>query len=488
MRAGRHPARIQRSTQPDGLLGRQHRAPQEQVDQHQVDVELEFVGLAQRRQRAVDRPQLERLDLAVRGVGHEILRQPQVVADQPVAPQPLGPLHRVADDARPARPWPPGPRGSPASSSASFTSVCAGRHAGRHAAGDDVVELAGIERLVGGPPRRPTAAAPSARCTRPFTCTPVGRDAERRQRAAVDPAPAPGRRDRYRRARRTPRPASRPNPGSATAAAIGSSAAGSSSATPSGAAADRRRSRRTRGQLRQHPADRARRRSGTAAAARAGRRCCRHGCGAWKRLSIDRRLVVRPVARSAPFQSLVGMPHAPHGCVAVPNAQCRRPVLPSRSRLHLADHRLAAARICGRRTTRGLRVRVVLAMACLVPAKVATVYVPIIYSRVGRRPRAEGRRPGAGAARGPDRRLRAAAHRLLRLRRAARRGVRRRAAAHQPRGGAADLPAPARAVAALPSRPPDRRPVARHRARHRGHPVGAAPGGVQHHADASSRC
>ena len=69
----------------------------------------------------------------------------------------------------------------------------------------------------------------------------------------------------------------------------------------------------------------------------------------------------------------------------------------------------------------------------------------------------------------PDRRLRPAAGRLLRLRRAARRGVRRGAAADDPQGRAADLRAPAPAQPALPSGPADRRPLARHRTRHQRH-------------------
>ena len=90
-----------------------------------------------------------------------------------------------------------------------------------------------------------------------------------------------------------------------------------------------------------------------------------------------------------------------------------------------------------------------------------------------------GRRPADRA----DRRLRAAARGLGRLRRAARRGVRAREAAHGAHRGAADLRAPARAVAALPSRPADRRADAGGGPRDAGGGDGAAARRVQHRAD-----
>ena len=111
-----------------------------------------------------------------------------------------------------------------------------------------------------------------------------------------------------------------------------------------------------------------------------------------------------------------------------------------------------------------LRVRVLLALACLVVAKFANVIIPLIFKGMVD---ALTVKPGSAAvtvlavpvvlllAYG------AGAHLDPGLRRTARRHLRQGGAARDPPRGAADLPAPARAVAALPSGPADRRPVPR---------------------------
>jgi hypothetical protein len=115
-----------------------------------------------------------------------------------------------------------------------------------------------------------------------------------------------------------------------------------------------------------------------------------------------------------------------------------------------------------------LRVRVVLAVACLVIAKLANVYVPFFFKGL-----VDALSPKGGAAvllplglllAYGGARIAAQAFSELRDGVFAKVG-----AAGDPAGGAADLPASPPPVAALPSRAPHRRPVARHRARHQRH-------------------
>ncbi len=130
----------------------------------------------------------------------------------------------------------------------------------------------------------------------------------------------------------------------------------------------------------------------------------------------------------------------------------------------------------------GLRCRVVVALVLLVLAKVANVYVPILYKH-------------AVDALG-DRTAQAVAVPVvlilgLRLlaragpgaRRGARRGVRAGVPAGDPQSRARGLPPSACAVPALPSRAPDRRAEPRHRARHAGHGVPDPLHDLQHPAD-----
>ena len=119
-----------------------------------------------------------------------------------------------------------------------------------------------------------------------------------------------------------------------------------------------------------------------------------------------------------------------------------------------------------------LRVRTVLALVFLLTAKLATVYVPIFYKQAVDALSVQNRDLVVLPVRHPCR-LRLRSRAGAGLRRAARRGLRQGGAARDPQCGARDLPASARAVAALPSRPADRRPVARHRARHQGDRVPA---------------
>ena len=96
---------------------------------------------------------------------------------------------------------------------------------------------------------------------------------------------------------------------------------------------------------------------------------------------------------------------------------------------------------------------------------------------------AEGQHGAARRPAGPGDRLWPAARRLRRVRRAARCTVRQGAAARRAHRRAAHLPASARAQPALPSRSPDRCAGPRDRSWLAGHPVGAAPRGVQRGAD-----
>jgi hypothetical protein len=117
-------------------------------------------------------------------VGDEVLGQPQVVADQPVAAQALEPLQRVGDGAD--RLGLDGERLGDGGFLLGFLHQrLGGRHAGTDSARDDVIELAGVERLVGRPPRHPQPHA--VRPPHQTVDVNAGRgDAEGRQRAAVD--------------------------------------------------------------------------------------------------------------------------------------------------------------------------------------------------------------------------------------------------------------------------------------------------------------
>src|SRR5271166_744543 len=184
-RSGSDATAVQRLAQHRRLVVGQQSVPDEQVDQHQVDVELEVVGLADALDDARRRPQLEALDLVVRRIGLELLRQLQVVAMQPVAPQALGPLHRVGDAPDLDRALGQGRRDRRLLLRL-LDQRAARIVAGRHAAGDDVVELAGIEQPVGpaipDPDMQPAVAA-----DQPVQMHPAGENAELRQRATVQP-------------------------------------------------------------------------------------------------------------------------------------------------------------------------------------------------------------------------------------------------------------------------------------------------------------
>ena len=142
--------------------------------------------------------------------------------------------------------------------------------------------------------------------------------------------------------------------------------------------------------------------------------------------------------------------------------------------------------ISGRRAIRPTACGVVIAAVFLVLAKGATVYVPIVYGRAVDALAPKGHAAGAvlvvpAALIVAYGLLRVASQGFGELRDAVFAAVQQRTA---PQSRVADLRAPARAVAALPSGSPDRRAVAGHRSRHQRHPVGAAAGCLQRHPDA----
>ena len=109
--------------------------------------------------------------------------------------------------------------------------------------------------------------------------------------------------------------------------------------------------------------------------------------------------------------------------------------------------------------------------------------VPVVYGRIVDALAPKDNTAMLGDPAGSGDRLWPAARRLRRVRRAARRTVRQGAAARRAHRRAAHLPASACAQPALPSRSPDRCAGPRDRSRLAGHPVGAAPRGVQRGAD-----
>ena len=72
-----------------GVVDTDEAMPQREIEDHQVDIELEVVGLADRLHHMGDRPKFERRHLAVDCTGTEILGQFEIVAVQTVASQPL---------------------------------------------------------------------------------------------------------------------------------------------------------------------------------------------------------------------------------------------------------------------------------------------------------------------------------------------------------------------------------------------------------------
>ena len=318
------------------------------------------------------------------------------------------------------------------------------REAGRHAAGDDMVELAGVQRLVrgaaGDPDMQPVGAgAPGRSRARPSAMHAEAR-AARRDRSA----PAPAR--PVRRGYRMPRAASgssRPPRGFGRSPAAPSA---SVSAYRPRHRVDLRERRQRRGERRLHPADLrrtdperqavARQRCVVAGANGAGSPSCRH------RLAFQTRRhpCHMPGDDDEPAPGAGGLPQLCHVCGAPawqPSARC----CPISGR---NGEPAPGSGWCSR-------------MGLMLLAKVATVYVPMVYARTVDALAPQGAAAAAGDPGRAGHRLRPAARRLRGVRRAARRAVRQGAAARGARGGAAHLPPSARAEPALPPGPADRR-------------------------------
>ena len=158
--------------------------PDQEIDDHQTDVELEVLSIAHPPRHFIQRPEHEMLDLAVRIARHEAFFDLKIIEKQRVRLQPSRIFHQVRHDAHRHRP-PSRLRRQARLLVRFFHQVLIKRQPDRLTAGDQIIQLARCDLAV----RRPLADPemnPVSPPDKPVDVKPEGHDPEMSHGGPVD--------------------------------------------------------------------------------------------------------------------------------------------------------------------------------------------------------------------------------------------------------------------------------------------------------------